>query len=505
MAITPLPDVPQRGDQPDVFIARADAFIAALVQFRSELNDAANAMNLYAVSSVSTTNLTISVASKTLTVEPDKSFLPGQTVKIASTSDGAKWMLGDVMSYDVVTGALVVSVNTIQGSGTFAAWTISLSAPGGASLNGSVSQDFSVRNLYQSLGADIASAGTINLDTATGDTVDVTGTTAITAITLSAGRVKRVRHAGSHLLTHSASLILPGGKNIQTQAGDYSVWIGYPGGVVRCLLFRPAGGLVGALHAKPSVRQTVSYGPVDSNGAAAFGGATGSTTVTASGTLSVTSANGDSDLNGSIVNPSWTGLNTDGTYYLYLDIAADGTCTTGSTALEPIYQPGGAYSVTNGQCTFNIGEMTMKVGNGSTANQVYRVFVGEVVVASNVVSAITWYALNGRFDAPWTATLPGTATLISNNHNIGVSPRDAEFEIECTTADAGYAVGDRILGPATGSGSLISKIPCMVTRKTISVITGSSAAWYIFNKSTGSVSTPTSASWKFRMTAKRGW
>lgn len=91
-------------------------------------------------------------------------------------------------------------------------------------------------------GADIASAGTINLDTATGDCVDVTGTTTITAITLAEGEERTIRFTGALTLTNGASLVLPGGANITTAAGDYAVVRGYASGVVRCVVFSKASG-----------------------------------------------------------------------------------------------------------------------------------------------------------------------------------------------------------------------------------------------------------------------
>ena len=85
--------------------------------------------------------------------------------------------------------------------------------------------------------ADIASAATVNLDTTIGWLVDVTGVATWTAVTLSQGRVRVVRHTGNQLLTHGSSLQLPGAANIQSQAGDYSIWAGYSSGVVRCVAF----------------------------------------------------------------------------------------------------------------------------------------------------------------------------------------------------------------------------------------------------------------------------
>lgn len=92
-------------------------------------------------------------------------------------------------------------------------------------------------------GADIASASTINLTTATGNLVDVTGTTAITAITLAEGAERVVRFTGALTLTHGASLVLPNnGSNITTAAGDFAIFRGYAAGVVRCISYVKANG-----------------------------------------------------------------------------------------------------------------------------------------------------------------------------------------------------------------------------------------------------------------------
>lgn len=261
------------------------------------------------------------------------------------------------------------------------------------------------------------------------------------------------------------------------------------------------------------VRQTVLSGPVDSSGLPAFGGSTGGTTVTASGTLLVSAANGwnasgSLDQVGSITNPSWTGLSTDGTMYLYLDVAANGVCTPGSTTLAPVYQEGGAYSTTSGQFTFSISEMVGKVGDGSAAIQTYRVYAGQVTVSGGVVSAITWYALRGQYRSAWTATLPGVSTAVSRNHNIGTHPEQSELIIECTTTDAGYAVGDRIVSPlmtgAYGSNTDIS-VQMWANSLSTGFVTNVTNALIAPNKSSGGVVTLTAASWRYRIVSRRGW
>jgi hypothetical protein len=89
-------------------------------------------------------------------------------------------------------------------------------------------------------GSDIASpgGGTLNLDAATGDCVDVTGTNSITAITLAAGDRRIVRFTGILTLTHGSSLVLPGALNITTAAGDIAIFQGYASSVVRCVSYQ---------------------------------------------------------------------------------------------------------------------------------------------------------------------------------------------------------------------------------------------------------------------------
>jgi hypothetical protein len=94
-------------------------------------------------------------------------------------------------------------------------------------------------------GADVASASTINLSTAAGDFVDITGTTTITAITSEvAGIIRRTRTTGALQFTHNAtSLILPGGANITSAANDRQEWVSLGSGNWLCFSYYPAAGL----------------------------------------------------------------------------------------------------------------------------------------------------------------------------------------------------------------------------------------------------------------------
>ena len=93
-------------------------------------------------------------------------------------------------------------------------------------------------------GSDIASATTTDIGAATGNFVDITGTTTITGLgTVQAGTLRAVRFSGALTLTHNAtSLILPGGANITTASGDTALFVSLGSGNWRCLFYSKASG-----------------------------------------------------------------------------------------------------------------------------------------------------------------------------------------------------------------------------------------------------------------------
>ncbi len=126
-------------------------------------------------------------------------------------------------------------------------------------IDGAVTTPSQVDNLFRELmaqvatqmgemnfkGADIASAATTNLATATGWYVDITGTTTITALgTVDAGKLFMLRFTGILTFTHNAtSLILPRSVNITTVAGDVAFMVSLGSGNWRCInYFRNSNG-----------------------------------------------------------------------------------------------------------------------------------------------------------------------------------------------------------------------------------------------------------------------
>ena len=90
----------------------------------------------------------------------------------------------------------------------------------------------------------IASAATTDIGAATSNSVIVSGTTTITGLgTIAAGAERVVQFSGALTLTHNAtSLILPGGANINTAAGDVAYFVSLGSGNWRCTGYQKANG-----------------------------------------------------------------------------------------------------------------------------------------------------------------------------------------------------------------------------------------------------------------------
>jgi hypothetical protein len=183
-----------------------------------------------------------------------------------------------------------------------------------------------------------------------------------------------------------------------------------------------------------------------------------------------------------------------------------GIVTNNSRTLAPVYQWGGTPSITAGQLTFNIQQMTMYLGNGATATAVNEVVIGEVTVAGAVVTAIVWYALLGRYDSGWTNTLPVNATIVSKNHNIGVQNLAATLFVKCLTAEQNWLVDDVITRPynyQSGSAEPVTPITTRLTAVWATLGAGGLAASR--HRTPTNVFTLTLANWAYRITVQREW
>lgn len=153
----------------------------------------------------STTNLTISSSSQTLTIPTGLYFPAGTFLLIAETAaPTTNWMTGPVTSY--IGTQLVVNVQQTQGSGTFAAWTVTISGPpgpqgstgapgaGSGDVNGPISSidgyvalfDGTSGALLKQGSGGIGTAGYLNVGTSANQvvqlTTDVNGNPALPAV-----------------------------------------------------------------------------------------------------------------------------------------------------------------------------------------------------------------------------------------------------------------------------------------------------------------------------------
>lgn len=132
----------------------------------------------------STTSVLIGLGSKSFTASTGKLWSVGQFILFTSAASALNYMHGTVTSYSTLTGALVVNVVGIGGSGTFADWNIGLAgAPGATGPSGAVGltgtpsanqfatfanattvQGLSLTGLVKGNGASAPTAATANTD-----------------------------------------------------------------------------------------------------------------------------------------------------------------------------------------------------------------------------------------------------------------------------------------------------------------------------------------------------
>lgn len=148
----------------------------------------------------------------------------------------------DVASGDMQAGQMAVLVYDAAANSSSGAWIL---------LNPTVPVAGTDVQAYReeltkvnAAGSNIASATNIDIGAATGDFVTITGTTTIESLgTVAAGTERTLVFAGALTLTHNGtSLILPGGANITTAAGDVAVARSLGSGNWRVVNYSPASG-----------------------------------------------------------------------------------------------------------------------------------------------------------------------------------------------------------------------------------------------------------------------
>lgn len=129
MTIATLPSLNRASP---TFKADVNAFFGTqLPAFTTDLNleiARLNTLGFGSFTATSTTSNTVSTGLKTFLVETGKGFVPGQFLVVANTPAPMNYLVGQVVSYDSMTGSLVINVDTTNGTGTFMQWVISVTS-----------------------------------------------------------------------------------------------------------------------------------------------------------------------------------------------------------------------------------------------------------------------------------------------------------------------------------------------------------------------------------------
>jgi hypothetical protein len=206
-----------------------------------------------------------------------------------------------------------------------------------------------------------------------------------------------------------------------------------------------------------------------------------------------------------------TGLSTNGTYYIYVDVdRSTGAVTFGKTTYAPGYvtingfTPGGV-----GQHYYVIPDQKMYSDTGSVWTAVKRVFIGQVTVAGGVISSLITYAYKGRYISPLTA-LPNAAISVLN-HNIGTSLLFETVDVINITPENGFVAGDiiKLIMKVTASGGNSSPQTFHngLTHTFIGPVSGNNYAYTSTGAGGGTPGTNMSNSlnWNYRVILKRAF
>lgn len=200
----------------------------------SEIAAAASAASAAAIAGAfvgtSTTSVLIATGSKSFTTQTGEQYTSGIFLTAVSQANPLNYMFGQVTSYDSGTGALVLDVQVISGSGTYADWNLSLvGARGAQGEQGIPGATFTGGNLTSALNEAratvVSHATTADIWGALGNQIDFTGTATVTAFPNApqAGATRELICAGACSFTAGANMLIDGvtsGNTVTCAAND---------------------------------------------------------------------------------------------------------------------------------------------------------------------------------------------------------------------------------------------------------------------------------------------
>ncbi|MEE9356564.1 MAG: hypothetical protein V3U75_13320, partial [Methylococcaceae bacterium] len=186
-----------------------------------------------------------------ITWDDSDSTLKG-SLKLTKSDDATIFAIYDITGLTDNSGWTELAVTYVTGAGSFTdadTMFVSFDRTGDKGTTGSVGTitddiDMNGNQMQLSKGADVASATALPIIT-DGNFFNVTGTATVTSFdtTGTVGTPYVTQFDDALILTHHATdLILPGGANITTAAGDVAHWIEYAAGDVICTSYTKADG-----------------------------------------------------------------------------------------------------------------------------------------------------------------------------------------------------------------------------------------------------------------------
>ncbi|MFM9829725.1 MAG: hypothetical protein ACKVOB_13450 [Sphingomonas sp.] len=257
-----LPSAPSRSD-PANFATKADAFVAALPQFETDMNAALVAAQGAATATTigsSATSVAVGTGSKVFTTQAGKNWAVGSWLSTASAANPTtQYMGGIVTAYSGTTLTVNVPSNAFVGSGSFTDWIIALS--GQTLTTGPLASVAEIRAgtdatkalttnavMGASASVSLADAATITPDLATGMNFHVTlagNRTLANPTNQIAGQSGRFRitqdATGSRTLSYGTAWDFPGGAPVLSTAANAIDVFGFyvhASGQIECSLIK---------------------------------------------------------------------------------------------------------------------------------------------------------------------------------------------------------------------------------------------------------------------------